>query len=81
MYKTFLGKNFLSNSYLVIFFDFDPPEKASADFDPPEKANFAAPEDGMATEWVLRLRKEGAGAVLDPELREDNYLSAARPNG
>ena len=34
----------------------------------------------MATEWVSRLRKEGAGAVLDPELREDNYYSAARPN-
>ena len=25
LYKTFLGKNFLSNSYLVFFFDFDPP--------------------------------------------------------
>ena len=74
-----MGKTFLVILTQVFFFDFDPPEKASADFDPPEKANFAAPEDGMATEWVLRLRKEGAGAVLDPELREDNYRCRPGP--
>ena len=42
LYKTFLGKNFLSNSYLVIFFDFDRPEKA----------NFAAPENFDRTSAV-----------------------------
>ena len=63
LYKTFLGKNFLSNSYQVIFFDFDPPEKASADFDPPEKANFAAPEDGK---WRRNGCRASARRVLAP---------------
>ena len=37
----------------------------------------------MATEWVSRFRKEGAGAILDQlgiEM-DDDFHSAAQPNG